>query len=332
MRIHGIIAAFAMLGLIGLFSCGSGGEKTQMQAGDSLLKGELVIFHAGSLAVPVKQACDSFMLMHPQVRIRCEAAGSKECARKITDLNKPCDIMFSADYQVIDFLMIPSHASWNLRFATNEMAIVYNEHSAYADQIDSLNWPEILMKKEVRFGRSNPDSDPCGVRAHFTVMLSEIYYGKRGLYKEFLGKDLKYIRPKETDLLALLETGTVDYIFLYRSVAQQHGLKYLILPDHVNLRHAGLKDYYAQVSLETIGKKPGEKITETGAPMVYGLTIPAHAPNKELAIAFLRYFLGDAGKKIMEENGQPFIVPAPSDTYHNIPEALKCFALPDDPQ
>ena len=29
----------------------------------------------------------------------------------------------------------------------------------------------------------------------------------------------------------LLETHTIDYIFLYRSVAQQHDLKYLLLPD-----------------------------------------------------------------------------------------------------
>jgi len=82
--------------------------------------------------------------------------------------------------------------------------------------------------------------------------------------------------------LALLESNTIDYIFLYRSVAQQHGLKHLILPDSINLKLPELKDYYLTVSTEISGKKPGETIKKTGAPMVYGITIPKNAPNPEL--------------------------------------------------
>ncbi|MCK7522654.1 MAG: hypothetical protein MZV64_35710 [Ignavibacteriales bacterium] len=45
------------------------------------------------------------------VKVLLEAAGSLVCARKVTELKKPCDIVASADYFVIDKLLIPEYAS-----------------------------------------------------------------------------------------------------------------------------------------------------------------------------------------------------------------------------
>ncbi len=309
-------------------SCGSS-EKKNSVTNDGL-KGKLIIFHAGSLSYPVKAICDSFKVRHPDVEIFTEAAGSKDCARKISDLKKNCDIMLSSDYKVIDDLLIPEYADWNIKFATNEMAIVYTEKSKFAEEINKDNWYNILLKKEVAFGRSDPESDPCGVRAVMTIQLAEKYYKQAGLLNKFCTKDLNYIRPKETDLIALLESKAVDYIFLYRSVAQQHNLKYLLLPDEINLKNENLSDFYATVSVETTGKKPGTKNTEKGAPMIYGLTIPKNAPNYDLAVAFLSYFLDSSGgMAIMEANGQPSVVPSASRNYDKIPEDLKKFAKPE---
>ncbi|HOY30354.1 MAG TPA: substrate-binding domain-containing protein [Bacteroidales bacterium] len=320
-----ILATVAMIS-----SCGNS-NKNKNQAGENsdTLKGELVIFHAGSLSYPVKAVCDSFKIRHPKVKVLTEAAGSKDCARKIRDLNRNCDILLSSDYKVIDDLLIPEWASWNIKFATNEMAIVYTAQSRYASEINKDNWFNILLKKDVVFGRSDPESDPCGVRAVLTMKLAQEYYKVRGLSKKMLAKDNNYIRPKETDLIALLESNVADYIFLYRSVAEQHKLKYLILPDEINLKSEELSDVYATVSIETAGKKPGEKIIEKGAPMVYGLTIPQNARNYDLAITFLTYFLdSDGGMAILEANGQHSVVPAPTNTYDKIPGELKKYALP----
>ncbi|MHC4626512.1 MAG: substrate-binding domain-containing protein, partial [Planctomycetota bacterium] len=90
---------------------------------------QLIIFHAGSLALPFQQICEEFKKQYRGVKILREIAGSRQCARKITDLDKPCDVMASADYAVIDTLLIPDHADWNIRFASNEMVIAFREHS-----------------------------------------------------------------------------------------------------------------------------------------------------------------------------------------------------------
>lgn len=291
--------------------------------------GSLIIFHAGSLSVPFKQICDSFRKAYPGVTIFLESAGSRTCVRKITDLKKPCDIMASADYTVIDMLLIPGYADWNIKFASNEMTIVYHERSKKAEEINKENWYEILLNKEVGFGRSDPNSDPCGYRAVLTMKLAEKYYQKKGLSDNLLKKDINYIRPKEVNLLALLESHSIDYIFLYRSVARQQGLKYLLLPDEINLKSPELAGYYKTASVEITGKKPGTTITKNGAPMVYGVTIPKNSPNPKMAIAFLSFLFDKSkGMAIMEKNGQPSLVPSPTDTYNKLPYELKQFALP----
>ncbi len=293
----------------------------------STLSGDLIIFHAGSLSVPMKEIAAEFMKLNPGVKVLLEPAGSVECARKITDLNRPCDIMASSDYKVIDKMLVPKYADWNIRFASNEMSIVYSGNSHYADKINASNWYDFLLKNDVAFGRADPNADPCGYRSVMTMQLAEKYYKKAGLAASLENKDQNYIRPKEVDLLALLENHSVDYIFLYRSVAVQHGLKYIILPDQVNLKNPSYTDLYSTATTQINGKQPGLKETMKGEPMVYGVTMLKDAPNKAAAIAFLEFMLAkDNGMKIMEKDGQPSVIPQTVENYDKLPASLKPFA------
>ncbi len=311
-----------LLASIALFSCGRKAEKVNP------FTGELTIFHAGSLSMPMKAAVDSFKRLHPTITFKLESAGSVECARKITELGKQCDLLASADYKVIDKILIPQYASWNIPFAGNEMAIVFQEKSRHSAEIDKNNWYEILSKDDVAFGRSDPNSDPCGYRTVMTIKLAEKYYSNTSISKTLLSKDTKHIRPKEVDLLALLESNTIDYIFLYKSVAIQHGLKFLTLPQEINLSNLTMDSLYKTVSVEVNGKTPDSKLTMFGEPMVYGLTIPKNAPNPKLAIEFVKYFLEqNGGQAIIKEMGQTPIVPSSTVSYDSIPEPLKGFAL-----
>ena len=290
--------------------------------------GELVIFHAGSLAIPFKQISKAFTAKYPQVRIYREAAGSRTCARKITDLKKPCDVMASADYTVIDNLLIPDYADWNISFATNEMVIMYRQDSAYASEINGQNWPQILLRKKVAYGHSDPNADPCGYRSQLVWQLAEKYYQLPGLYRKLQQNcPPKNVRPKETDLIALIEAGELDYLFIYRSVAKQHGMPFVALPAEVSLKSAEHATFYKQASIKISGKKPGQFITKTGKPMVYGITAVSNAPNPETALSFVQFVVGPAGRKIMKQNGQPPIDPPhASGKVDLLPSALKHLA------
>ncbi|HBM16977.1 MAG TPA: tungstate ABC transporter substrate-binding protein WtpA [Lentisphaeria bacterium] len=293
-------------------------------------KKDLIIFHAGSLSLPVKQMKEAFEKENPGANIISEADGSVMCARKISDLNKPCDVFMSADYKVIDDILVPKYADWCIKFASNQMAIVYTDKSKYASEINDSNWYKILEKPDVVCGRSNPNDDPCGYRALLTLKLAAIYYKDPGLYDAIVhnkkSKDV-LMRSKEVDLISLLQVGQLDYISLYRSVAIQHGFKFVELPPEINLGDSKFEKYYAQVSLDITGNKPGSVINQKGEPMTYGLTIPKNAPNPELAMKFVKFVLSkNGGLKIMEDNGQPSVVPSPTSTYKELPQPLKQYA------
>jgi len=283
---------------------------------------EVIIFHAGSLSVPFKQLKDNYEKMHPGTKILLEPAGSLVCARKVTELKKPCDIVASADYFVINEMLIPDYARWSIRFSTNEIVIAFHEKSRYSSEINSTNWTDILLRDDVIFSRSDPGSDPCGYRTVFAFMLAEKYYKKEGLADKLISKNIDYIRPKEVDLIALIESDAIDYMFQYKSVAIQHGLDYIELPDEINLSDPSKEDMYNSVSLDVTGNKPGTKMKVTGDYINYSLTVLDNAPQKEEAVDFVCYMLGREGLEIFRKNGQDPIIPLLIDKPDKLPLKL----------
>ncbi len=287
-------------------------------------KEKIIVFHAGSLSVPFKKISNAFETEYPEFTVERQASGSRMAARKIVDLHMPCDVMASADYSVINNLLISTNnAKFNALFATNSMAIVFTPKSKYANIINSKNWPEILLKKGVVVGHSNPNDDPCGYRAMLVAKLAEKFYHIKGFFGKLFGYPDFYkagmektgkiiVRPKETDLLALLQTHNIDYIFLYKSVAIQHHLKYIALPPQISLSSKKYAKFYKTVYFKVVGKKPGEFIVKKGQPMVYGITIPQNdnSPiDKKGAVLFVKFLFSATGRKIMKECGQGVINP-----------------------
>lgn len=286
-------------------------------------KKELIIFHAGSLSVPLKELVAEYQKKNPNTKIYLESAGSLVCARKVTELKKPCDIIASSDYFVINELLIPDYTSWGIRFATNEIVIAFTEKSKYCKEINADNWMDILQRKDVIYSRSDPDSDPCGYRTEFTFMLAEKYYKKAGLTEMMETKNKEYIRPKEVDLVALMESNVIDYMFQYKSVAIQHNLKYIVLPKEINLSDPSMNNLYSSVTTEIAGSKPGDRMKVTGDYINYSVTVLDKAPQREEAINFLEFLLSPVGTQIFKKNGQEPIIPFSTEQSDKLPSQLK---------
>lgn len=274
--------------------------------------GKLVVFHAGSLSVPFAAIEKEFEAKYPQVDVLREAGGSTKMARLISEVGKAADIMASADYKVIDKSLIPDHAALNIRFASNQLVLCYTDNSKFAAEINADNWSDVLQRPEVVWGHSAPDLDPCGYRSLMVLQLAEKHLAKPGLYEKLIAnRPLQNVRPKAVELVSLLQAGEMDYAWEYRSVAVQHGLKFISLPDEINLGNYQMNDFYKQATVQVSGKKPGTFITRTGQSITYGVTIIDAAPNKPAAEAFLAYMLNpEGGMKILAEMGQPPFVPA----------------------
>jgi len=282
-----------------------------LSASVSIAAEKVVIFHAGSLTVPLAKIEKEFESANPGIDILREAGGSTKMARMISELGKPADIMASADFTVIDKTLIPKNADWNIRFATNQLVLCYTDKSRYADQINADNWYEILQKENVVWGHSDPNLDPCGYRSLMVIQLAETYYNKPGLYDQVLAnRPEKNVRPKSVELVSMLKTGNMDYAWEYLSVAVQHELKYVALDDHINLGNYKYDDFYKQAQVKVTGKKPGTWMTRTGKSCTYGITLVKNSANHENAVRFLEYLLSpEGGLNVLEEMGQPPFVP-----------------------
>ncbi len=290
-------------------------------------KTTLIIFHAGSLSVPFKKMEEAFKKRYPDIEVRRESSGSVKAIRKVVDLHKPCDVVASADYSLIPKMMFPEYADHVKVFATNELVLCYTPKSRYGNEINSKNWFKILERKDVKWGFSNPNLDPCGYRAVMMITLASKYYG-RPLYRELLkntnlsivregdnyrivvpenfrtrGRNL-FVRPKAVALLGLLESGAIDYAVEYKSVALQHGLKYVELPKEINLSDLRYKNYYSKVEVRLSNGK-----VVKGKPIAYGTTTVKNAPHPEAAKLWEAFVTSEKGAKILRECYQNPIYP-----------------------
>jgi molybdate/tungstate transport system substrate-binding protein len=272
---------------------------------------KVIIFHAGSLSVPLAKIEKNFEAANPGIDILREAGGSTKMARMISEEGRSADIMASADFKVIDKNLIPGHADWNIRFATNQLVLCYTEKSREAGRVNADNWYEILATPGVVWGHSDPNLDPCGYRSLMVLQLAEKYYHQPGLYDRLMAnRPEKNVRPKAVELVSMLKSGDMDYAWEYLSVAVQHDLQFVPLDDHINLGNYKYDNFYKQAQVKVTGKKPGTWITRTGKSCTYGITLVKDAPNPNGAIRFLEYLLAaDGGLKVLEEMGQPPFVP-----------------------
>jgi len=286
---------------------------------------EVIVFHASSLSAVLGDAAEAFQKQDPKVRLRLEPSGSQVAVRKVTELGMRADLVAVADAALIDKMMIPSHATWNIVFATNEIVIAHKDHSKGTDQITAQNWPEILLRDGVRLGRADPDTAPIGYQTLMVWQLAEAA-GATGSQlterlKSHCSKD--HVVHDEAELLALLESRAIDYAFMFRSTAEDHHLKILALPPEINLSRQDEAAHYrsAQVDIRMKQGQGGTRIT--GAPVTYGLAIPTRAPHPELAARFTAFLLGPGGRRLFERRGFHFISPAQCGLCTDLPTQLR---------
>lgn len=288
----------------------------------------LSIFAAGTLAVPFKQIDQQFEQKNPGVQVQPQYGGSVKMARQITDLHRDADILAVADYNVIPKYMFggngkPAYADWYIGFVRNAITFVYTDKSKFAKTINARNWYQVLARKGVEIGRSNPDTDPSGYQTVQMLSLAEKYYKSPGLAAKVLANaPLSNMRDTETSLISALQLGQIDYLAIYRSDALQHHLRLLDLPAKINLSDPRYASFYMQGVAHT---KNGDL---TGKPIVYAITIVANSAKKPLAEKYIAFLLGPSGRKVMSDDGFGTFAPVYAVHPDKVPSGLRPFVKP----
>ncbi len=289
--------------IIALIALCSGCAKT------SPAKSEIVVFNAGALALPLRAALDSFAPRHG-LTVSQENAGSVETVRKIVDLGRVPDVVAVADTALFSRLMPGRIAGQVVPLGSSRLVLAYTDKSRFAGEVNSKNWLDVTTRPGVEVGRSDPALDPAGYRALMAMQLAARFYAEPGLEKKLeAAASPKDMRPKSADLVALLQTGNLDYAWEYESVARRLGLRFVVLPPEVDLGEPALAATYAtaRVAIPASGStargQDRAPLVMVGAPIVFGAAIPRDAPHAVAARGFITYLMSPQGRSILDSYG-----------------------------
>ncbi len=288
----------------------------------------VVVFHAASLSKALGQIEQGFEIKYPKLDLRLEPSGSQVAARKVAELKRRADLVLVADWRVIEDIMRPEYARFNLRFAANELVLAYGEHSPRTAEIDAKNWPKILAQKNVSLGRASEHTAPLGFQ---TLMLWQLEEMERGAGAvggpDLAGRlaahcDPAHVVPDIGELVSLLESRVIDYAFVFRSMAEEHRLKVLRLDSAINLGDPKQEAGYARARVKVNMQSGREAVTVRGAPILYGLTVPPKAPHRKDALTAARYLLGPEARRVFVQAGYRPLKPSPASPEDQVPPEL----------
>lgn len=192
--------------------------------------------------------------------------------------------------------------------ASTAMVIAYSPKSRLAPELKaaaegSKPWYKVLETKGLRFGRTDPRTDPQGRNILFTFELAEKFYRQPGLSQRILGAPLNPAQIfTEPSLLARLDSGQLDATSGYESAVKSLKLPFIPLPDQINLSDPSMiKRWYATAAI-TLDVKGKTQVLHT-QPLVFYACVPHDAPNPKAGHAFVAMMQSKAGQDLFASYG-----------------------------
>lgn len=248
----------------------------------------LEVFHADSLAGPMKEIQKAFEGRHPGVTMRLTPGVSKQLAERILK-GDACDVFASSSPAVIDADLLNKPiagsgkiaASWYVVFSANEMVVITAKgNPAGIRQVADL------AKPGVTFVRGTGEKDLATNRTIEFLTKAAALEGRPELAQKII-EGAAVDPSKHTsvpDVIRAVKEGKATAGVTYYSAAVAAGSDLYIIrfPASVNV---------------------SDKIRNAA-------TVPGGATQQKVAVEFVKFLLSEEGQSILRETGQPPVVPA----------------------
>lgn len=248
----------------------------------------LEVFHADSLAGPMRELKKAFEGKNPGVTINLTSGVSRQLAERILK-GDTCDVFAPSSPAVMDQDLMNKPiagsgrdaASWYVIFSANEMVVITQKGNPL--QIRQI---ADLATSGVKFVRVTGEKDLATNRTIEFVKQAAALEGKPELAQKII--DSALVDPSKPNnvpntVRAVIEgKANAGVVYYSAAVAARNELDIIRFPASVNL---------------------SDKILNAAS-------VPGTAKNTEAALGFIRFLLSAEGQKILQETGQPPVVPA----------------------
>jgi molybdate transport system substrate-binding protein len=246
----------------------------------NVMAGDVQVFHADSLAGPMRELKKAFEAKHKDVTINFTSGVSKQLAERITQ-GEACDVFAPSSPAVADDLMSKKVIPWYVVFSANEMVIITKKGNPLG-----IHKVADLAKPGVKFVRVTGEKDlGTGRTVEFLKRAAKLE-GNPELAQTIVdAAPADPAKPRSVpDTVRAVREGEANAGVVYYSaaVAAKNDVDIVRFPASVNV---------------------SEAIRNAAA-------IPNTAKNPKEAEDFIRFILSTDGQRILLENGQPPVVPA----------------------
>ncbi|WP_249277461.1 MULTISPECIES: extracellular solute-binding protein [unclassified Pandoraea] len=269
------------------------------------------VAYAGSMGVVMDKALGPAFAQREHVTYQGQGEGAYGLARLLASGRSTADVFVSITPGPMAILKDAGLIDEAVPVASTRMVIAYNPKGRFGDALrlagsDAAHpaWWKVLQTPGLRFGRTDPATDPQGQNIVFTLMLAQKYYDQPGLAQSVLG-DIRNPQQVfgEGGLLTRLEAGQVDAASGYESATRSAKLPYIALPDEINLSNpAFAKAWYDTVDFSLPGAD-GKTKTVRPQPLVFYAAKLKNSPHPEAAERFIAFMTSTQGQQLFDANG-----------------------------
>ena len=270
----------------------------------------LSVAYAGSMGALMDKALGPAISRKAHVEFQGRGAGAYGLAHLLADRQITADVFVSITPGPIEVLQKAGLVGTAVPVASTQMVIAYSPMGPHAKEFREAaegrrKWYEVLQQPGVKFGRTDPGTDPQGRNIVFAMLLAENYYQQPGLAARILG-DYQHNTAQifaEPSLLSRLESGQIDASSGYLSAVISHKLPYIKLPAQVNLSDPAMsRDWYGKVHFR-IAAPDGKAQELSTQPLVFYAAVLGNAAHPAAAHAFVQLMQSREGRKMFHDFG-----------------------------
>ncbi len=229
--------------------------------------GPLIVYSADSYSQETSYLLQHFHNSSGAQVAPVKSGGSLTDARNIGG-GSPSDVFISvslASYQ--QSYLKSRYSGWAVAFAADQMVLAYSNatlQNASGKQVIQLfsnatrsnltaDYSQAfasLTSGSVKVGIADANSDPAGYRGWLVLEMAGKLYNSNSSYfvNRMTSNGGNVSASDAASLVAPLDYGNIQFLFIYRSAAQIKGLHYVQLPGKINLGDVAEAQYYSSFS------------------------------------------------------------------------------------